>query len=345
MSPTAAPTRRRSTLAFLAFSIVTIAIIGWGSPAAADPPGPTNYESRITSITPSVDGIEASIVGGDSFVSLRVLAGEVVVLGYENEPYLRFKTGGRVEENSLSPAVVLNESRYGATVDANADTKAEPVWREVADGGSYVWHDHRIHWMVRSLPPQLRGSSEGKVFDWEVPLRVDGQPVSIRGELTRSSPPSILPYVALTLAAFGAAAMAIRRIRWTAAALLALVSVSAFVVSSGDQLSIPPAAGRRLSFITIPALAGICALVACTRRRSIYAFPLKAASALIVPIWIAFNYGALRNARLPGDVAPVAMRTVVAVATAVVVAFALFDVPRELREAAARNAALVRDED
>ena len=71
----------------------------------------------------------------------------VVVPGYENEPYLRFLTSGRVEINVNSPAKYLNEERYGGVKVPRGDAKAKPQWQLVAQGGGYAWHDHRIHWM------------------------------------------------------------------------------------------------------------------------------------------------------------------------------------------------------
>jgi MYXO-CTERM domain-containing protein len=46
------------------------------------------------------------------------------------------------------------------------------------------WHDHRMHWMSRSLPPAVKDKSKRtKVFDYAIPLQVGSQPASIRGTL------------------------------------------------------------------------------------------------------------------------------------------------------------------
>ena len=335
-------TRCGRTGAF-ALAVIAAMLVSTASPAAADPPKPTNYESVITSTLPSIVGLQADIVGSDSFMSVRVRdAAEVIVLGYENEPYLRFGADGVVEENTRSPAVALNQSRYGESVDDQSDPKATPTWSVVATNGAYAWHDHRIHWMVRSLPPQLSGQSTGKVFDWTIPLLVNGQSAAINGELYRRAPPSLLPYLALGVVGAAAAAFAMRRTRFAGAALLTLVSLLAFAVSLAQQWSIPAVAGRRVSFYVIPALSAICGLAALVRPLSIYAFVLKVACALILPLWIFLNAETLTRARLPGDVSPIAVRTAVVFAAAAVIAFAAIDVPRELRAAAVRNAALDR---
>ena len=60
------------------------------------------------------------MVGGDGFLEMAVEPGhEVVVEGYDGEPYLRFRADGTVQENQNSPATYLNRNRYaGAEVPA-----------------------------------------------------------------------------------------------------------------------------------------------------------------------------------------------------------------------------------
>ena len=83
----------------------------------ADPPGPTDYETAIVGIEPATPTIAVEMIGGDSFVQLTVQRGiEAVVLGYSDEPYLRFRSDGTVEENRLSPTVAQNKDRYGDSV-------------------------------------------------------------------------------------------------------------------------------------------------------------------------------------------------------------------------------------
>jgi hypothetical protein len=67
---------------------------------------------------------------------------------------------------------------------------------------------------------------------------------------------------------------------------------------------------------------------------------LKVACALIMPLWVFLNAKMVSSARLPGDVAPILLRASVVVAAGTIIAFAAIDLPRELRAAAARNAAL-----
>ena len=66
--------------------------------AAADSAGPTDYRSRIVAIDPATPQVHASIIGGDSFLELRVERGTAVeVLGYRSEPFIQFLADGTHE--------------------------------------------------------------------------------------------------------------------------------------------------------------------------------------------------------------------------------------------------------
>ena len=57
--------------------------------------------------------------------------------------------------NERSPSRWVNDDRYGlATPPADATADAPPEWVEVANGGRYAWHDHRIHWMTPTSRPR-----------------------------------------------------------------------------------------------------------------------------------------------------------------------------------------------
>ncbi len=196
-------------------------------PAAAHGGGSPTYQSVIQRVTPA-DGFSVTVVDRDDRLQLtRTGAGEVIVFGYEKEPYLRFADGG-VFRNERSPATYLNDDRLGnVTVPATADPKAEPEWKKVSVGSTYEWHDHRIHWMGTEPPPavQRNGGQAQKVFDWSVPIAVAGTAGAIDGRLdykpAESNPwPAIFVggAVALLLGAAGAALVRqrLRRGRTTA---------------------------------------------------------------------------------------------------------------------------------
>ncbi len=157
------------------------------APAALAHEGNPNFRSEVRAIAPGVPGLDAHVLNFDDRIEF-VYDGDrdVVVDGYRDEPYLRFRAGGLVQVNRRSPAGYLNEDRFAqAAVPARADHRATPVWQTVARNGRYDWHDHRIHWMGKgSLPPQVKDESKPvEVFDWSIPLEVGERQATVRGRL------------------------------------------------------------------------------------------------------------------------------------------------------------------
>jgi hypothetical protein len=154
--------------------------------AAAAHQGNPNYRSIVDSVTPAVKGLTLHVLNYDDRFELTNHSGQTVtVQGYDGEPYARVLADGTVELNKRSPAYYLNDDRYAdVKVPAIADPKAPPQWSVVDKTGTVQWHDHRMHWMSKSMPPQVKDKSKRtKVFDYAVPLSVGGQPGAIRGTL------------------------------------------------------------------------------------------------------------------------------------------------------------------
>jgi len=277
------------------------------TPAAADPPRPTDYRSTVTGITPENPFVEASIVGGDAFLELRVEPGhEVIVTGYDEEPYLRFAPDGTVSENRRSPATYANANRYGdADVPESVDPDAEPEWRRVADDGSYAWHDHRIHWMSPQAPGVARGD---EIQSWNVPLSVDGEPVTVDGVLRYEPGVGWWPWVAAAVAAVVAGAVWLAGRRWphTTAARAAggLGCLIAVVVAGAEQLAIPEEAGRSLLRFAVPAVGLACAVVAVVLRRTAIAVPAGLAAIAAVAGWAVRRLDVFTKPVLPTTLAP-----------------------------------------
>jgi hypothetical protein len=196
---------RLLSAALLAALVACPAAAGHGDGASR------GYTSKVTAITPQLDGLTVQVLQGDDQLRLRNDSGrELLIEGYDGEPYLRFGADGGVFRNVNSPATYLNEERYGGVdVPATASNTAAPRWERVARGGTYDWHDHRIHWMSTIDPAKVREAKDEPhhVFDWNVPGSVEAQPLAIRGSLDYEPPPKssfnpilIAPLVALALA-------------------------------------------------------------------------------------------------------------------------------------------------
>jgi hypothetical protein len=183
--------------------------------------GNPNYRSEIRALVPAVPGIQLEVLNYDDRLLLTNRTDQtVLVRGYEREPYVRIDGDGSVQVNKRSPSYYLNEDRFAQVeVPAEANEKAAPLWQTVSKTGRYEWHDHRIHWMSKETPPQVKDKDKpAKISDWRVPLEVGDQKVNLTGTLRWEPGDSSIPtgaYIALgavalaSLLLFGAS----RRIR------------------------------------------------------------------------------------------------------------------------------------
>jgi hypothetical protein len=166
--------------------VLACVLLALAAPGAQAHGGNANYRSAIDEVTPSVPGIEVEVRNYDSELELRSSGGhEVTIYGYEDEPYARVLADGTVQVNERSPATYLNEDRYASVkVPPDADPKAPPRWKRVDESGRFVWHDHRMHYMAEGTAPQVKDESrKTKVFDYEVPIEIDGREGAIAGTL------------------------------------------------------------------------------------------------------------------------------------------------------------------
>jgi hypothetical protein len=181
---------RLAVVVLLAFGT----LVGTAPPAAAHGIGgaqPTNARSRVLSITPEVAGLSLQVIENGRRVELHNDSGaDVIVSGYDGEPYLRVDRDG-VFENTRSPAVYLNRtSTPPAHVPSSYDSGADPEWRKVSEANHVRWHDHRAHSM---------SSGAFATTQWSIPLTVDGRPVVVAGDLAWIEPGPWWPWLLLTV--------------------------------------------------------------------------------------------------------------------------------------------------
>jgi hypothetical protein len=305
--------------ALLALGLLVVA----APPAGADAAGPSDYRSDVTGIVPALDGVHAEILGGDSFLELSVEPDHTVIVeGYEGEPYLRFQPDGTVERNRLSRATYLNDDRKGrieipAEVE-RAEDGAEPEWERVATGGTYAWHDHRVHWMLDSSPGVERGERVPGAYDpWRVPIVVDGAPTEVQGILVYEESVSPVPYAGLAVIVAGLLAFYGRRpgVR-LAALLLAVVGVAAVLVGRADFAATPDGGGDPLAWVlaAIALAAAVGGLVLAHRPVGVV---LVLASTAALSGWALFRVEALLKPVLPTELPDAVDRTTIALALGV----------------------------
>jgi hypothetical protein len=157
-------------------------------------------------------GVRASAEDAGRKLRLSAEPGhEVVVVGYEGEPFLRFNRSG------VWAAVSSQTARGLRLVRGTYSNGA--AWTRVTAGHSLAWADARS-WAPSSA---LRGRH---LVRWSVPIVVDGRRTAIRGELIRAAAPTLWPWVVLAVLPLVAAAVALRRRRWLWAVATGLAALA-----------------------------------------------------------------------------------------------------------------------
>jgi hypothetical protein len=292
---TAAWLRRLACSATVTGVAAVAGVVLTAAPASAHGLGgiaPTNYQSRLLRVEPAVPGITLRVVDLGAKLELTNRTDhDVVVLGYDNEPYLRIGPAG-VFENTRSPATTLNRSTtITQAPPKSADPSAPPKWRRVSDGPTAGWHDHRAHFMGGDTPPQVQRAPDRRhvLFTWTVPIRDGTRTINATGDVAWVAPPSPWPYVAAALLLAVAVVVVSRqgaRSRVVGAVLAVLVAVEVLHVVGAWGAS-SANAGTKLvqSAYSLGGIAlGVVALVWMARRGAHAAAPLVLVAAIVLVV-------------------------------------------------------------
>ena len=218
--------------------IAIVALVATAAPASAhavEGAGPTNYLTRLKAVTPADAGVAVRILEFGNRIEVRNTTDrELIVRGYDGEPYLRIGPRG-VSQNMRSKATYLNADRFGeTTVPKSADSEAEPDWAFVSDEPVTQWHDHRVHWMGQEPPAAVDAAPDDITTiydDWQIPMTLGGsQEIVARGDLRWIPGPNPLPWLLLAIASAAALIGATFTKRWklilgAGTALLVIVSL------------------------------------------------------------------------------------------------------------------------
>jgi hypothetical protein len=282
-------------------AIVLVALAGSvvaGPAAGAVTPRPTDDRSTVVAVTPG-GAATATVIGGDSLVSMTVAPGhEVVVHGYAGEPYLRVTATGTVEVNRNSPAVSLNRTR-DADLSAPGAAPADAVdWQPYQAGRTAVWHDHRIH--------AGTGATVTGTVPWDIPITVDGVDGTITGHLERLPSPSPLPALAFATVVAGLLyAVGRRRPILVTGVALGAAGVVAAVTGYLEWQALPSVVPRNAGLFLLPLGAAVALIVGLVARpRTVRLVALSAAISLLAG-WIAFRWSIVDRAVLISPLEPV----------------------------------------
>jgi hypothetical protein len=216
--------RRRLGPVVVVLTSVVVSLVATAAPASAHGSQlRTNDQATVSTIQPATPGLEV-LVRATGLINLHAPGhGEIIVLGYEGEPYLRV-VGDTVYENRHSPSTFLNRS-FNTNVDIppEATATATPDWVEIAHDGWARWHDHQLHRM---------GAAPGPL-EWHVDLRIDGKPVAVTGQLVPLGAPIRWPWYALGGLVVVATSLAWQRfVRRRRALMVGALAVGFFAVQS-----------------------------------------------------------------------------------------------------------------
>jgi hypothetical protein len=242
----------------------------------------TNFHTHLKSVTPAVPGLEVEVVEAGSRLQVTNHSGqEIVVLGYKDDPYLRIGPQG-VFENKLSTATYLNQTRKGRQPPPEAENAkpGETDWQKISSEPEARWHDHRIHWMLNTNPPQVQaapGKRQTIIPQWVVTLKQGAQTISVKGDLVWEPGSSALPWYLLIVVLLALVVMIGRSEAWAtglAAVTAVLVAIDVFH-AVGLGLANAGGLGYRLTksvtqspFALLGWAGGVLAIVWLLRRRS-----------------------------------------------------------------------------
>ncbi len=231
---------------------VLLALVSPGTAAAhiAGGASPANARSMVTEIRPAGADVGVTVGLGGQFVRVSDRgAGEIVVLGYRGEPFLRLSEQ-RVQVNPRSPTAAQTSQFQLTAQSADPDQQ----WVQLSDGDSATWTDARID--GRSLP-------DGTSDSWTLPLVVDGQPVTIVGMRTGLAAPFPWSWVVvLVLVAAAVAALGWVRDWHRPVAAVIVAGVVAFGVHLVGSGAAPQPGGPSSGWTIIAVLGAFCLLVA-----------------------------------------------------------------------------------
>jgi hypothetical protein len=288
----------RLILGFL--SVLSFPVQHMGS---GDSVQPRDTVSVIESVVPALPGgVVVDIVGSDTFVRVRSVGHDVMITGYQNEPYMHITTTGDVFVNDGSQTTLINGNRYGNVDTSSFVESPNPVWRKIATNGTAMWHDHRVHWMSPKQPAPI--DTKGTVVAWKVPFSVDGVATTMSGTLFLREKASVLWWTIGLIALLCAVALSVRR-RKEFFILTFLMSIVGVVVGVMQYVGLPD--GARITPLILMFSIGAAVVAAVSifmQRRSkssqhvAVSLNAGAGATLVVCAWLCADQ--VRAAYVPG---------------------------------------------
>lgn len=158
--------------------------------------------AKVKNISPHTDQFTAtSVENGQRIKITRRSKNDLIVVGIESEQYLKFSDDG-VFVNEKSSTSIINKS---SNASGNASDYAEefkktssdpnepPIWKKLSSSQTYIFHDHRTHYMgsITSNSKNL-----GSNF---LPISIQNKTYKVEVQYTSKSAPNSLAWFATFL--------------------------------------------------------------------------------------------------------------------------------------------------
>ena len=227
--------RSRSSLLPMALMALVIMFASAGPAQAHTISGieATNYRSEILSVSPPDRDLSIELLELGRRVRLTNRGTtDIVVLGYDSEPYLRVGPRG-VFENTRSPTLYKNELTVDGSepqVPKSASAQAAPRWKRTGGGDTIKWRDQRTRWEGPDAPTVKAepGQRQVVVPNWTILLEKGQSRLTVTGSIIYVPAPTLIPWVVLAvILALGAASAGTRQ-QWgplLSGALAVLIAV------------------------------------------------------------------------------------------------------------------------
>ena len=216
----------RRLLPALALALLALAPAAYAAVSQTPDITDTRYTSLLRAEHPVLAGVSWRVIDRNDEIELVnhshqkvtvfAYSGEQRNVAYDGGPYAQILGDETVQVNENSPAYYLNGSFFGngVAVPASASATAAPDWVTVAHNGTYIWHDHRIHWLALDKPKIVTDVHRRTlVRDWYVPVQVGATKGYLYGQLYWNAEKSfsfpIGAIIALIVVVIGGAALVI----------------------------------------------------------------------------------------------------------------------------------------
>ena len=167
----------------------------------------SDSSAKVKNVNPSTNQFSAiSVENGQRIKITRSSKNDLIVIGIDLEPYLKFSDKG-VYVNERSATAIINKSTNNSTntndytdefAKTSSDPNEPPIWKKLTSSQTYIFHDHRTHYMGR-----VSGDSKNLGSNF-LPISIENKTYKVEVQyLSKSAPNSLAWFIAFSLLSIG----------------------------------------------------------------------------------------------------------------------------------------------